>query len=37
MDAAQWFILYRVFDLNLPAGLTERDMALYIEKMKEEA
>jgi len=37
MDAAQWFILYREFELSLPAGLTGREMALYIEKMKEEA
>lgn len=37
MDAAQWFLLYRQFELSLPAGLSNRDMVLYIENLKEQA
>jgi Holliday junction resolvase len=37
MDAAQWFLLFKEWELSLPAGLSDRDMALYVEKIKEES
>lgn len=37
MDAEQWFLLFKEWELSLPAGLSERDMMLYIEKLKEQA